>query len=70
MEQQPGHAVLNDVWDAAHIRGDRRAVHPRALGDCVGERLRKRGQRVHVQRMVEAVHVRHPPGKHIAPLRA
>ena len=70
MEQQPGHAVLNDVRNPADIRGDGRAVHPRALGDCVGERLRKRGQRVHVQRMVEAVHVRHPPGKHIAPLRA
>ena len=49
MEQQPGHAVLNDVRESPPTSGGNgRAVHPRALGDGVGERLRKRGQRVHV----------------------
>ena len=70
LKEQTGHAVLDDIRDAADIRRDGRAAHARALGDGVGEGLGDGRERVDVERVVEAVHIRDPARKHNRALRA
>ena len=62
--------MLDDIRDAADVRRDRRAAHAGALGDGIGEGLGKRRQRIDVQRVIEAVHIRDPARKHDAAGRA
>ena len=62
--------MLDDIRDAADIRRDRRAAHARALRNGIREGLGERCQRVDVQRVIEAVHIRDPTRKHDAAGRA
>ena len=63
LSQKARHARLDDIRHAADRRCDRRAVHPRALGQRIRERLRKRGQRIDIDGAVKAVGVGDPSGK-------
>ena len=68
LKQQARHPRLNQVGDPADTGGDGGLFLPRPLGQRVGEGLGQRGQRIHVDCAVEAVHVGHPSGKADAPL--
>ena len=63
MEEQTVHAVVDQVGDSADVGGDRRAGHPRALRQRVGEGFGERGQQVDVQRVIKLVDLPNPPGK-------
>ena len=65
-EEQAGHAVLDQVGHAADLAGDRRAVHPRALGQRIREALGHRGQQIDVQRVIKAVDVLLPAEEAVA----
>ena len=70
LKQQPRHTVFDQIRHAAHVRRDGRAVHPRALGKRIRERFGQRRERVHIQRVIKAVHIGLPAREHIASRRA
>ena len=70
LKEQTGHAVLDDIRDAADIRRDGRAAHARAFGDGVGEGLGDGRERVDVERVVKTVHIRDPAREHDRTRRA
>ncbi len=70
LKKKACHAVFDQIRYAANVGRDGRAAHPRALGERIRERLGERRERVHVQRIVKAVHIGLPACEYIASRRA